>query len=69
MFRVFRIWRSEEALPALFAFGKDECADDITLNLDYATSGVGDTSRGILVAYRVFPTAISRTLTIRPVRQ
>ena len=44
-------------------------ADDITLNLDYATSGVGDTSRGILVAYRVFPTAISRTLTIRPVRQ
>ncbi len=44
-------------------------ADDITLNLDYATSGVGDTARGIFVAYRVFPAAISRTLTIRPVRQ
>ena len=44
-------------------------ADDITLNLDYATSGVGDTARGIFVAYRVFPTAISRTVTIRPVGQ
>ena len=40
---------------------------DITLNLDYATSGVGDTARGIFDAYRALPTAYSRTLTIRPV--
>ena len=41
-------------------------ADDITLNLDYATSGVGDTARGILGAYRVYPVALTRTLTLRP---
>ena len=41
---------------------------DITLNLDYATSGVGDTARGIFGAYRVYPSAFERTLTIRPVR-
>ena len=43
-------------------------ADDITLNLDYATSGVGDTARGIFGAYRVYPSACTRTVTLRPVR-
>jgi beta-galactosidase len=42
---------------------------DITVNLDYATSGVGCTARGIFDAYRVYPSAYERTLTIRPVRQ
>jgi beta-galactosidase len=41
---------------------------DITLNLDYATSGVGDTARGILGAYRAYPTAYERTICIRPVK-
>ena len=41
---------------------------DITLNLDYATSGVGDTARGILGAYRAYPTAYERTIRIRPVK-
>ena len=40
---------------------------DITLNLDYATSGVGCTARGIFDAYRVYPAGYERTLTIRPV--
>ena len=40
---------------------------DITLNLDYATSGVGDTARGIFGAYRVYPTAQEHTIIIRPV--
>ena len=40
---------------------------DITLNLDYATSGVGDTDRGIFGAYRVYPTAQEHTIIIRPV--
>jgi beta-galactosidase len=42
---------------------------DITLNLDYATSGVGDTARGILGAYRAYPTVYERTIRIRPVKQ
>ena len=41
---------------------------DITLNLDYATSGVGDTARGILGAYRAYPTVYERTIRIRPVK-
>ena len=41
---------------------------DITLNLDYATSGVGDTARGILGAYRAYPALYERTLCIRPVK-
>ena len=40
---------------------------DITLNLDYATSGLGCTARGIFDAYRVYPAAYERTLTIRPI--
>ena len=40
---------------------------DITLNLDYATSGVGCTARGIFDAYRVYPASYERTLTIKPV--
>ena len=40
---------------------------DITLNLDYATSGVGCTARGIFDAYRVYPSGYERTVTIRPV--
>ncbi len=41
---------------------------DITLNLDYATSGVGDTARGILGAYRAYPAMYERTVRIRPVK-
>ena len=40
---------------------------DITLNLDYATSGVGCTARGIFDAYRVYPAGYERTLTIKPI--
>lgn len=41
---------------------------DITLNLDYATSGVGCTARGIFDAYRAYPTGYERTITITPLR-
>ena len=41
---------------------------DITVNLDYATSGVGCTARGIFDAYRVYPQGYERTLTIRLVK-
>ena len=42
---------------------------DITVNLDYATSGVGCTARGIFDAYRVYPQGYERTVTIRPVKR
>ena len=41
---------------------------DITVNLDYATSGVGCTARGIFDAYRAYPQGYERTITIRPVK-
>ena len=41
---------------------------DITLNLDYATSGVGCTCQGIFRDYRVQPETYQRTITIRPLR-
>ena len=41
---------------------------DITVNLDYATSGVGCTARGIFPPYRVYPGLYERVLTIRPIR-
>ena len=44
-----------------------ERGGDITLNLDYATSGVGCTARGIFGAYRAYPAAYEHTLTIRPI--
>ncbi len=41
---------------------------NITVNLDYATSGVGCTARGIFDAYRAYPMGYERTITITPVR-
>jgi beta-galactosidase len=41
--------------------------DGITFNLDYATSGVGCTARGIFPQYRVMPQRYERTVTINPV--
>jgi beta-galactosidase len=38
--------------------------DGITFNLDYLTSGVGCTARGIFAAYRVLPQIYERTVTI-----
>ena len=39
--------------------------DGVTLNLDYATSGVGCTARGIFPAYRALPTAYKRVINIK----
>ena len=41
--------------------------DGITLNLDYATSGVGCTARGIFSEYKVLPQTMTRKITIIPV--
>ena len=43
-------------------------ADRYTLNLDYATTGVGCTCVYVLDGYRVKPSAYDRVITIKPVR-
>ena len=40
----------------------------ITFNLDYATTGVGDTPRGVLRSYRVYPEIYERVIKISPIR-
>ena len=39
-------------------------SDSVTFNLDYSTSGVGCTARGIFTAYRTYPSEYSREFTI-----
>ena len=58
---------TENLTKAVYQFDLQR-GGDITLNLDYATSGVGDTARGILGAYRAYPTVYERTIRIRPVK-
>ncbi len=41
--------------------------DGITFNLDYATSGVGCTARGIFNAYKAMPGGYERIIKIIPV--
>ena len=41
--------------------------DGITLNLDYATTGVGCTARGVLDSYKAFPQEYKRVVRVRPV--
>lgn len=41
--------------------------DGITLNLDYATTGVGDVALGVLPGYRAYPQSYDRVITIQPV--
>jgi beta-galactosidase len=43
--------------------------DGTTLNLDYATSGVGCTARAIFDAYRALPQMFEREITIMPVSE
>lgn len=38
----------------------------MTLNLDYATTGVGCTARGVFGAYKAMPQEYRRTISIRP---
>ena len=38
--------------------------DGVTFNLDYATSGVGCSARGLFLSYRVYPTMFERELSI-----
>jgi beta-galactosidase len=52
---------------ALYTYQLQE-QDGITFNLDYATSGVGCTARSIFPAYRIYPQAYERKITISLIR-
>lgn len=47
---------------------QEQKSDEVTLNLDYDTTGVGCTACYVLPGYQVKPTRYERTLTIRPLR-
>ena len=51
-----------------FTYQLQPQADRYTLNLDYATTGVGCTCVYVLDGYRVKPSAYDRVITIKPVR-
>ncbi|MDR1003903.1 MAG: hypothetical protein LBL97_02680, partial [Prevotellaceae bacterium] len=42
--------------------------DGITLNLDYATTGVGCTARSVFPSYRTYPELYEEEMTIRLIR-
>ncbi|RKD90886.1 beta-galactosidase small subunit-related protein [Mangrovibacterium diazotrophicum] len=60
-------YTTENITKALYTFQLEK-ADGITLNLDYKTTGVGDTSQPVLNSYRVYPQEYSRKITIKPVK-
>jgi beta-galactosidase len=57
---------TEHLTKAVYTYQLKE-QDGITFNLDYLTSGVGCTARGIFPAYRVMPQMYERTVIIKPV--
>lgn len=60
-------YTTENLTKAVYTYQLQK-TDDITFNLDYATSGVGCTARGIFDSYRVYPQGYERTVTIRLVK-
>ena len=61
------LYSSENLTKAQYAYQLLE-QEGITLNLDYATSGVGCTARGIFDAYRAYPQLYERKVKIRLIR-
>ena len=59
-------YHTDNLTKAVYTYQLQE-QDGITFNLDYATSGVGCTARGIFNAYRVLPMVYERVITIEPV--
>ncbi|RKD90863.1 beta-galactosidase small subunit-related protein [Mangrovibacterium diazotrophicum] len=62
------IYSTENLTKALYTYQLEKDSA-VTVNLDYATTGVGGTARGILNAYRVYPTGYHREITISPLRK
>lgn len=58
---------TENLTKAMYTY-QLERTEDITFNIDYATSGVGDTSRSILNQYRVQPQKYEQNIVISPLK-
>lgn len=56
---------TEQLTRALYPFQLTR-AEGNTLNLDYETTGVGDTALPVLDSYRVYPQRMNRKITIKP---
>lgn len=61
-------YSTENLTRAMYTYQLQE-QDGITFNLDYATSGVGCTARGIFPGYRVYPQVWDREVRIRLVSE
>ncbi|MDR2921296.1 MAG: DUF4981 domain-containing protein [Tannerella sp.] len=61
-------YSTDNLTKAVYTYQLQE-QDGVTLNLDYATSGVGCTARGIFNAYRAMPQLYERTVKIRLIRE
>ena len=62
------IYSTENLTKAVYTYQLEK-NKAVTVNLDYATTGVGGTARGILNAYRVYPTGYHREITISPLKK
>lgn len=60
-------YTTDNLTRALYTYQLEE-GPGVTLNLDYATTGVGGTARAVYEAYRVYPELTERTIYIRPLR-
>lgn len=60
-------YTTDNLTKSLYTFQLQK-ANGITLNLDYASAGVGDTSQPVLNSYRVFPKEYSRKIIIQPIK-
>ena len=60
-------YATENLTKAIYTYQLQE-KGGITFNLDYATTGVGDTPRGVFRSYWVYPEMFEREITILPIR-
>lgn len=58
-------YSTDNLTKAMYTYQLQE-QDGMTLNLDYVTSGVGCTARGIFSSYRAMPQEYRRKITIKP---
>lgn len=60
-------YSTENLTKAMYTYQLQK-QDGITVNLDYATTGVGCTARGVFPSYRAQVQEYKRTVTIRPIK-
>lgn len=59
-------YSTENLTKAMYTYQLQK-QEGVTLNLDYATTGVGCTARGVFNSYKAQPTEYNRKVTIKPI--